>query len=99
MVITLWFNVQWSVFVQQYLRESEWNEAKYIPTFDEYVKSNIRSSGLDLASTNVLVFMDKDYEYEKYTDLFFFGNSFIRMKDDIGDFKVILSKDLIHIGL
>lgn len=93
--LTYFRNLQ-EEYLLSYLQESEWQAAKHVPSFDEYIKNGIISSGMRPVLLTVVLLMGQPLPREVLEQIDYPGSKnafieltsyFIRLIDDIMTYK------------
>nr|ABV44453.1 1(10),5-germacradien-4-ol synthase [Pinus sylvestris] len=83
----------WERYVESYLQEGEWMAAGYVPSFNEYYKNGLASSGMCVLNLIPLLLMDQILPDDILKQIVYPSKIHelleltIRVKDDITDFE------------
>nr|ACN40827.1 unknown [Picea sitchensis] len=83
----------WERYLESYLQEAEWIAAGYVPSFNEYLKNGLASSGSCVLNLIPLLLMGQILPEDILEQIFFPSKIHellemtIRLKDDITDFE------------
>nr|ADE76635.1 unknown [Picea sitchensis] len=83
----------WQRYVESYLQEAEWIATRHVPTFNEYIKNGLASSGMCIVSLFPLLLLgqllpnnilEQIYSPSKIQEL---SELTVRLIDDLSDFE------------
>lgn len=84
----------WERYLESYLQEAEWMAAGHVPSFDEYFKNGLTSSGMCILNLIPLLLVGQILPEDVLEQIYYpsqfhhFLELTIRLKDDLTDFEL-----------